>query len=133
MQPMNNDTIEFSYGGFFQGYKTIRYSNGTVTLSISLKPDDEQTNNVPEERLEVFWQELETIGVWDWQDEYVDPYILDGVQWSLKLVHGDREKNISGSNMFPPNISVSDNPKGDVFHQLCQAVNKLVGRKYFKY
>jgi len=61
-----HDTIEFSYGGYFDGYKTIRYSNGTVTLSISLKPHDEKTKDVSDEKLEAFWQELETIGVWNW-------------------------------------------------------------------
>jgi len=68
---VNNDQIEFSYGGYFGGYKTLRYSNGTVSWSISIKPYEEHTKEVPEERLEVFWQQLETIGVWDWQDRYV--------------------------------------------------------------
>lgn len=130
---MINDMIEFSYGGYFGGYKTIRYLNGTVTLSKSLTPNDEHTKDVPEKRLEAFWQAIEDIEVWDWEDKYVDPDILDGAQWSLKLVHGEREKKIYGSNMFPPNISITDNRKNDPFHQLCQAVNKLVRRKHFEY
>jgi len=40
---MNNDQIEFSYGGYFGGYKTLRYSNGTVSWSISIKPYEEHT------------------------------------------------------------------------------------------
>jgi len=130
---MNNDMIEFSCGGYFGGYNTIHYSNGKVALSNSQAPYNEQTKNVLEETLEAFWEKVETIGVWDWQDEYVNPTILDGTQWKLKLVHGDREKKIYGSNMFPPNISISDNRESEDFHQLCQAVNELIGRKYFEY
>ncbi|MDN5360926.1 MAG: hypothetical protein PWQ84_1989 [Thermotogaceae bacterium] len=130
---MNNDKIEFSYGGFFDGYKTIRYTNGTVVLSNSQKPFNEQTNKVSDEKLEDFWQQIESIGVWDWQDKYEDPNVLDGFQWNLTLVHGEREKKIYGSNMFPPDISITVNRKSDPFHQLCQAVNTLVGRKYFNY
>jgi len=127
-----NDIIEFSCGGYFGGYNTIRFSNGTVTLSNSQAPFNEQNKKVSEERLAAFWEKVETIGVWDWQDEYIDPNILDGTQWHLILVHGDREKKIYGSNMFPPNISITDNRESAPFHQLCQAVNKLVGRKYFE-
>ena len=130
---MNNDKIEFSYGGFFNGYKTIRYTNGTVALSKSLTPCDELTQDVSQEKLEAFWQQIESIGVWDWQEEYVDPSILDGAQWNLTLVHGEREKKVYGSNMFPPDITIMDNKKSDPFHRLCQAVNELAGRKYFKY
>ncbi len=130
---MNNDMIEFSCGGYFRGYNTIHYSNGKVALSNSQKPFDKQTEDILEENLKAFWQQIDSIGVWDWQEKYMDPHILDGTQWHLKLVHDDREKKIYGSNMFPPNISVSDNRKSKVFHQLCQAVNELIGRKYLEY
>jgi hypothetical protein len=130
---MNNDRIEFSYGGFFDGYKTFRYSNGTAALSKSLTPCDELTQDVSQESLEAFWQQIESIGIWDWQEEYIDPDILDGAQWNLTLVHGEREKKVYGSNMFPPDITITDNRKSDPFHRLCQAVNELAGRKFFKY
>ena len=131
---MNNDKIEFSYGGFFDGYKTIRYTNGTAVLSKLYSLVDDQVKVVSEDSLEVFWQQIESIGVWGWQEKYVDPYVLDGEQWNLTLVHGEREKKVYGSNMFPPDITITDNKKSDPFHRLCQAVNTLVGRKnYFKY
>jgi len=129
---MNNDKIEFSYGGFFDGYKTIHYTNGTAVLSKLYSLVDDQVKVVSEDSLEAFWQQIESIGVWDWQEEYVDPDILDGAQWKLILVHGEREKKVYGSNMFPPGITITDNKKSDPFHRLCQAVNKLVGRKFFK-
>ena len=95
---MNNDMIEFSCGGYFGGYNTIYYSNGKVALSNSQAPYNEQTKNVLEETLEAFWEKVETIGVWDWEDEFVNPTILDGTQWKLKLVHGDREEK--GYSMY---------------------------------
>jgi len=130
---MNNDKIEFSYGGFFDGYKTIHYTNGTAVLSKLYSLVDDQVKVVSEDSLEVFWQQMESIGVWDWQDKYEDPNVLDGFQWNLTLVHGEREKKFYGSNMFPPDITIMDNKKSDPFHRLCKAVNALVGRKYFEY
>jgi hypothetical protein len=47
MFAMKNDTIEFSYGSYFNGYKTTRYSKGAVTFSETLRPRDEKTENIP--------------------------------------------------------------------------------------
>ena len=39
----------------------------------------------------------------EWKKNYVDPYVLDGTQWSLELgLTGNRKRNYFGSNDYPP-------------------------------
>ena len=39
----------------------------------------------------------------EWKKSYIDPDVLDGEQWSLSLkLKGNRKRNYSGSNAFPP-------------------------------
>jgi hypothetical protein len=39
----------------------------------------------------------------EWKKKYVDPYVLDGTQWSLKIkMRGKRKRTYEGSNDYPP-------------------------------
>ena len=41
--------------------------------------------------------------LWEWKDEYVDPGVLDGTQWTIRVrLNGQDEKEWYGSNDYPP-------------------------------
>jgi hypothetical protein len=49
-----------------------------------------------------FRQVLDTIDVFKWRKEYVDPRVLDGTSWSVRLVIDGRTVESEGSNKYPP-------------------------------
>ena len=50
-----------------------------------------------------FWQELDELGVWDWNLHY-DLCCLDGTRWRVKIVYRDLELESSGENDYPDNF-----------------------------
>lgn len=56
----------------------------------------------------------------EWKDRYVDPDILDGTQWSVRItLEGGEELYKHGSNKYPR--------KWDTF---CMGVSELVDREF---
>ncbi|MGO1454624.1 MAG: hypothetical protein ACTHVM_07940 [Alkalibacterium gilvum] len=102
------DTFYFTMGGFHQGFKSIlieeRDSYADITLTPSLAVSDKAihlriTLNEWQNIKDTLFQELFVLS---WDEEYYDPYILDGTQWELKLTFDSRRDfEISGSNVFP--------------------------------
>lgn len=45
--------------------------------------------------------ELKEANVLSWKKDYIDKYILDGMQWSLDIKTNNKEKRIYGSNKYP--------------------------------
>lgn len=99
----------FSTGGFHQGFKTIlieerdSYADVTLTPPISVSVDGEMKLRITLNE----WQAIKDtlyheLFVMSWDEEYSDPYIMDGTQWELKLKLDGRKKfKASGSNVFP--------------------------------
>lgn len=102
-------TFYFTIGGFHEGFKSIlieerdSYADVTLTPPISVSIDGEMklriTLNEWQAIKDTLFHELFLLS---WDEEYYDPYILDGTQWELKLKFDDRKNyEISGSNVFP--------------------------------
>ena len=54
---------------------------------------------------DIFIKEILSCHVLDWQDTYMDESIIDGIQWTLKLVLADGETiEKGGSNAYPPHF-----------------------------
>ncbi len=70
---------------------------------------------------------METAGVWQWQANYKNDDICDGIQWSLKLKHLDRRVRCEGSNDYPGSTGPDYSPTGDVAHFL-KALRTLTGQ-----
>ena len=79
---------------------------------------------------EAFWQRMEKVKVWDWQPRYVNPHVMDGLTWTVKLVHGDQRVSVVGINSYPGDGDVRqelDQP-GKVYNDYLKAVAELLGR-----
>ena len=83
------------------------------------------------EAWEKFWQAVESAGVWQWSDNYENPGVLDGTQWSLKLKYQGKSLCCVGSNAFP-GCDQPDYPETCEFGRFIQAVRDLTGMKNIK-
>ena len=79
------------------------------------------------EAWEKFWSAVEAAGVWRWADNYEDADVLDGIQWSLKLIHQKRQMTSVGSNAYP-GCNQPDYSKTCEFGRFIKALQKLTGK-----
>ncbi len=82
-----------------------------------------QEFKVSNENLDKFMTFLDSIDIWNWESEYINPGILDGHIWSLKVESGDFSVSSKGDNNYPimpeiPNI---------IYDRLHSAICKLLG------
>jgi len=102
-------TFYLTYGGFHEGFKTILieerdgYADMKLTPPISVSIDGELSLRITLNEWQSIKDELfNELFVLSWDEEYYDPYIMDGTQWELKLKFDNRKKfKASGSNVFP--------------------------------
>ena len=99
-------SIHFEDGGFFHGFVRITISRSDEGIKAEICPrysSDPVTLNVSEEE----WRSLVDalfckLFLHEWKKSFVDPDILDGEQWELKLqLTGSRVRNYHGSNDYP--------------------------------
>jgi hypothetical protein len=48
-----------------------------------------------------FWKEMDAIGIWKWDAEYIDKDTADGHFWDVLLEYGEKKIHSRGSNMYP--------------------------------
>ena len=103
-------SIEFHVGGFFGGTDEVTFTatNDGADVMIKHYPIDEK---YPDKELHLTqrrWNNLiyklvDKLYVSEWEEEYVDPEILDGTQWGLTIKEGDVPIiECYGSNAYPP-------------------------------
>ncbi|GEK91834.1 hypothetical protein [Alkalibacterium kapii] len=101
-------TFYFRTGGFHEGFKSILIEEQDSFANIIVTPPF----SIDEEGLKLRitfneWQSIKDtlfnkLFILSWDEDYYDPYVLDGTQWELKLKFYDRKNHeISGSNVFP--------------------------------
>ncbi len=71
------------------------------------------------ETKEEFIKLLKRTKLLEWKDSYVDPYIRDGTQWSVRIMLEGEEISKHGSNEYPKSW--------DTF---CMSVKELVDREF---
>lgn len=77
------------------------------------------------ERWEVFWKEIDDIGVWSWDKACINPHGCCGVTyWHVVLEKGARTISCSGENRFPGGVSPELTPE---FRALVSAIKTLCG------
>ncbi|MEI7433413.1 MAG: hypothetical protein WCJ93_04090 [Methanomicrobiales archaeon] len=82
------------------------------------------------ERWETFWNEIEDIGVWTWDEDYTNPHGCCGVTyWKLALVTVDRAVTCSGEDRFPGGESPELTPD---FRAFVSAIKTLCGNAPLK-
>lgn len=128
--------MEFYFGGWdsWEGQHLIFedgalwYRNGHFLFEAADRRDFLRC--VPDEQhWRQFWQEMDRIGVWDWQQEYENAHVLDGDLWDLKLEFGARRVAAKGSNAYPGWPHDPEFPADCTFAQFLAALRQLTGIK----
>lgn len=97
-------SFKFKIGGFFSGWDEIqilqdKYDEDEYELNIEsfFEIKFDMPKRVSPLMVQHFDEKLDEIGVRDWNKQYVDPDVLDGIQWELEL----DDLKCSGSNAVP--------------------------------
>ncbi|HMK53683.1 MAG TPA: hypothetical protein VK444_02790 [Methanobacteriaceae archaeon] len=84
--------------GFTVGLKgqTLIYLPGTYEAK-------EKMINPIKSKWKNFWDEVEDLGLWDWEQEY-HLCCLDGTGWKIKIEYNGKEVDSVGQNHYPANF-----------------------------
>ncbi len=116
-------------GGFGSSYRVRWIGAGLAHLYFEDREVKEVRFRSPSKRQWVsFWDQVEKLGVWDWLPEYPNPGVTDGTGWDVDLQYGGRSVESGGSNNFPVNGEMSNDPNtSPQFRKFCAAVRRLLG------
>lgn len=97
-------TFKFNVGGYLAGYDEIQLvatEDEDQKYVLNIKSLYEDMPNMPKKvsklLVELFDQKLGEIGVRNWDHNYINEAVLDGIQWDLEI----DDMKWSGSNAFP--------------------------------
>ena len=97
--------IEAHIGGYFGGYYQVEVDleHNLVSWTTGGEGELEETvhRNIRSATAKKFLEQLETLELLNWEEEYVDPGTLDGTQWQVDLVMDDHTITKHGINEHP--------------------------------
>ncbi len=145
MKPENNQNkqhsiqtlnkLKFFFGGYSAANFVISIEGNIAVYSACMYSPPSLENNqkkeVLNEDLERFKSKLNQLNVLQWENEYMDNDILDGLQWELEILYNKSEKKtICGSNCYPgspPDSSIIT----PIFEELLDAIIELIQEPKF--
>lgn len=129
--------LEFYIGGFTGPNHSVKFENGVLKYNLfEAHPDypQKQIEVAPSTRRWInFRRKLDTINVWKWKNQYVDPDVCDGTQWEFEVDYGVKKIQSEGNNSYPgyESIIVIDEGRDDQasreFDVLLHALSLLLG------
>ena len=118
MMKTKNFEFSFEIGGFrLESYKIYSQDQYVIIQNMDVPGLITDTNRVKVSDLDwqTFWNKIDLLGVWDWEKEYFDQDVMDGVQWELMIdKKGRQRRRIFGSNKFPKNFEALTNLINDI-------------------
>jgi len=118
------EIFEFSYGPSIGQPSIFKFENGEFIPHI-YSYNKEKIVPTKEQWIK-FWEKLEKIGVWYWNEHYYPEHeYLDGLRWSLKIHLNDNKIESSGVICFPGKNGETVENK-ITFRRLLLALNKLI-------
>jgi hypothetical protein len=93
---------------------------------INIDPSESEETAVPSKvEWERFWDKMEEIGLWDWEEDYEKCCMVDGYSWTIKITKGPKSIDSSGMNVSPTYI-IGDQTKSSL-EDLLDALEDLTG------
>ncbi len=107
-------SINIKYGGFPFGGKgrKIRFDGENIIVENYTYPiaDPEMLEKMEQDLFEEMTrsellEELHDLHMGEWKKDYTDLFVMDGIQWEVKIGYADGTETVfSGSNAFPYNF-----------------------------
>ena len=108
MKKIKNFEFSFEIGGFrLENYKIYSQGQFIKIQNMAAPGLITDTNKIEISDLgwDRFWNGIDLLGVWNWEKDYIDQGVLDGVQWELMIdKKGRQRRRIYGSNKYPKNF-----------------------------
>jgi hypothetical protein len=81
---------------------------------------------------QTFRRALDRLNVWCWQEDYLDPGVCDGTNWSVEIAYTDKAIVSGGSNCFPGRnggaLGIVTERNDETSAKFCCAAARLVGQ-----
>ncbi|MEN3334918.1 MAG: hypothetical protein V7641_4283 [Blastocatellia bacterium] len=106
---------------YFRGKSTVITWDGKalqLEKSVGGKTTRKEKITPSEKSWKKFWKEMDAIGIWKWNEKYIDERYADGHSWDVLLEYGDKQIHAIGRNMYPAR-----------FERYEKAVLELLGEK----
>jgi hypothetical protein len=118
---MSPKVFEFRYnnGHFWVGSFSAEWSTEDSKLKVSEDLFNVSEHTISDKRWKAFWKKLDTMEAWAWPSE-ADSYIEDGPSWEIKITHGERHLDLSGTHQAP-----KDQDGRKLFGPLIKAIKAL--------
>ncbi len=105
-------TIIVSYSGFFGGAEKRTLTQGGEKILVEREfyngAFDDGKILYNGKTWNMLLDELDRLHIDEWDEEYDDPDVLDGIQWSLDIKFSDKTEGLHywGSSKYPENFDV---------------------------
>jgi hypothetical protein len=128
-QPLHPSRLDITVGGFLGTTyrvlwtgRSLRYETheGSKTTRTYVRPTAA--------RWRAFWTSMAAVKLFSWEKSYVNPRVMDGTQWSVKVTRGTSTVRSTGSNAYPLDGSGPEQTKE--FARFLRAVSKLAGKPF---
>ena len=95
-----------------------------------------ETHTIPvtDEQWATFRATLDSLDVWEWKREYLDPGVCDGTHWEIDIAYADRKIRSCGNNNYPTRDGTENNDPEETgpFTRFCKAVQLVTGGRDFQ-
>lgn len=115
--------FEIIYKDEFDGEKSIKLFNNTLLVSTP-NPELIEINDIAMEKWIHFWEDLEKIGLFDLEEEYVGCTLEGGFTWKIKIQYKNRTINSYGANI-EPKIVIGDKIYS-ILEELYKSIEELI-------
>jgi len=114
--------IKATVGGFFGGYYNVDINLTSLQISWSRSLGGEVESiqkTIRPTTATNFIEELKMLNLLNWKAKYIEPFVLDGTQWSVEIIREGRNIRRHGDNKYP-----------DEWEMFCKLIEKYTGKSF---
>lgn len=117
------ELFEINYKHETEGTKSIKLMNNTLLVN-DPNPELIDINQIKEEKWIQFWEDVEKLGLWDLEEEYMGCTLEGGFTWNIKIQYQNKELNSYGANI-EPKIVIGDKIYS-ILEELYKSIEELI-------
>ena len=117
------ELFEVKYKDEINGTKSIKLISNALLVN-NPNPELIDMKEIGQEKWIMFWEEMERIGLWDLEEEYMGCTLEGGFTWNINIVYNSKEINSYGANI-EPKIVIGDKIYS-VLEELYKSIEELI-------
>lgn len=116
--------FEINYKHEFDGTKSIKLMNNSLLVN-DPNPEMIDINQINKEKWMEFWENIERLGLWDLEEEYMGCTLEGGFTWKIEIQYQNKVLNSYGANI-EPKIVIGDKVYS-ILEELYKYIEELIG------